>query len=332
MEIDFVILWVDGNDPAWRQEKSKYDGSAQSGKLDDSAIRYRDWENLKYWFRAVEQFAPWVRKIHFVTWGHVPSFLNVYAPKLHIVKHEDFIPKECLPVFNSCAIEINLHRIPGLAEQFVYFNDDMFLGGTVYPEDFFWNGLPRDAWIEHLVMAYGNNSSFCHHLLNDIDVINRHFDKRRQMKNHVCKWFNYQYGLRNMYNFYYMPFPRYLGFKLSHLPNAYLKSTFEAVWEKEFEILDKSRHYRFRSKDSVSQCVFKYWQLASGEFSPGRTMGRSISVTDSNVEWACREIVGKKHKMLCLNDSEGVVDFEHCKQMLIGAFETILPSPSSFEI
>ena len=72
-EIDFVITWVDGNDPAWIAERKKY--NSKSG--DKSDTRFRDWELLKYWFRGVEKYAPWVRKIHFVTWGHYPSWLNV---------------------------------------------------------------------------------------------------------------------------------------------------------------------------------------------------------------------------------------------------------------
>lgn len=118
-EIDFVVLWVDGNDPAWQQEKRQYAGLPAEDDLNQGALRFRDWDNMKYWFRAVEKYAPWVRKIHFVTWGHLPAFLNVNAPKLHIVNHREFIPEEYLPLFNSCAIEINIHRIPGLAEQFV---------------------------------------------------------------------------------------------------------------------------------------------------------------------------------------------------------------------
>ena len=88
MDIDFVILWVDGNDPDWQAEKSRY----QSEKEDDSNTvnRYRDWNLLPYWFRAVENFAPWVRKIHFVTWGHVPKFLQLDNSKLHIVRHDEF--------------------------------------------------------------------------------------------------------------------------------------------------------------------------------------------------------------------------------------------------
>ena len=93
-EIDFVILWVDGNDPAWREEFVR---TRQAENDDASEIRYRDWRNLHYWFRSAERFAPWVRKVHFITWGHLPAWLRRDHPKLHIVNHRDFIPAEYLP-------------------------------------------------------------------------------------------------------------------------------------------------------------------------------------------------------------------------------------------
>ena len=98
MEMDFVMAWVDGNDPAWQKEKRRVENVPDTtAETDVREERYRDWDNLQYWFRGVEQFAPWVRKIHFVTWGHLPKWLNTEHPKLHIVKHEDFIPSEFLP-------------------------------------------------------------------------------------------------------------------------------------------------------------------------------------------------------------------------------------------
>ncbi len=123
-DVDFVVTWVDGNDPVWQAEKAKYSPAKTS---DARTSRYRDWDNMQYWFRAVEKFAPWVRKVHFVTYGHLPKWLNTNNPKLHIVNHKDFIPSKYLPIFNVNPIELNLHRIEGLAERFVYFNDDMFL-------------------------------------------------------------------------------------------------------------------------------------------------------------------------------------------------------------
>ena len=141
MDIDFVITWVDGSDPAWREEKEKYQPKADCDVREE---RYRDWELLPYWFRGVERFAPWVRKIHFITWGHLPAWLDTSNPKLHIVNHRDYIPEEYLPTFCSDTIELFMNRIEGLAEHFVYFNDDMFCIAPLEEDVFFHNGLPRD--------------------------------------------------------------------------------------------------------------------------------------------------------------------------------------------
>ena len=101
VDIDFVVLWVDGSDPAWLAEKEKYE--PESVLPDGGKNRWRDWGLMPYWFRSVEQYAPWVNKVYFVTWGHLPAFLNPEAPKLKIVKHADFMPEEYLPSFNSCS-------------------------------------------------------------------------------------------------------------------------------------------------------------------------------------------------------------------------------------
>ena len=171
-KIDFVLLWVDGNDPKWLKEKEKYSSSKNLG-TSNTKNRFRDWNNLQYWFRAVEKYSSWVNKIFFVTWGHVPSWLKENK-KLQIVKHEDFIPKEYLPTFNSNTIILNLHRIKGLSENFVLFNDDMFLNDYVKETDFFINGIPRDQFSYNLISSTGNeNDSFNHMLLNNIDIINK---------------------------------------------------------------------------------------------------------------------------------------------------------------
>ena len=80
-EIDFVITWVDESDERWQSEKHetrKRLGIAAD--VDDRKERYRDWDNLRYWFRAVETYAPWVNRVHFVTCGQVPPWLNPEAP------------------------------------------------------------------------------------------------------------------------------------------------------------------------------------------------------------------------------------------------------------
>ena len=116
--VDFVIIWVDGNDEQWQKEKAK---DSPDKNTDYRNIRYRDWDNLQYWFRGVEKFTPWVNKVHFVTCGHLPKWLNTNNPKLNIVKHSDFIPEKYLPTFSANPIELNIHRIKDLSEKFVFF-------------------------------------------------------------------------------------------------------------------------------------------------------------------------------------------------------------------
>lgn len=92
--VDIVITWVDGSDPNWLAEKKMYTKKSNN-------VRYRDWDNLVYIFRGIEQFMPWVHKIYFVTWGHLPKWLNIDNEKLVIVNHQDYIPEKYLPTFNS---------------------------------------------------------------------------------------------------------------------------------------------------------------------------------------------------------------------------------------
>ena len=184
LPIDFVIAWVDGDDPAWLAEKANYSPT----KMADSAssVRFRDWDNLQYWFRSVEQFAPWVHRIYFLTWGHLPKWLNTDHPKLKIIRHLDYIPQEYLPTFNSHTIELNMHRIPELSEQFVYFNDDMFLVAPAKPTDFFRNGLPCDeASMQFLLpKRYNISKSIDGH---NMGVLNRNFSKKKSVRKHLFK-------------------------------------------------------------------------------------------------------------------------------------------------
>lgn len=91
-------------------------------------------------------------------------------------------PSKYLPTFNCNPIELNFHRIPGLAEKFVYFNDDMFLLRPVEPEIFFKNGLPRDCCIETAIAQDDIRNPFAHILLNDMALVNMHYKKRKVIK------------------------------------------------------------------------------------------------------------------------------------------------------
>lgn len=194
MDIDFVMPWVDGSDPNWQAEKAKYQGKT----LDDSnsANRFRDWGLLPYWFRAVEKFTPWVHKIHFITWGHLPAFLNTENPKLHIVRHEDYLPVEYRPTFNANTIEMNIHRIAGLSDHFVYFNDDMYILRPMAENSFFATGLPCTFGAEVPFSVTGQAGIWQHLIVNDLRTVNTHFNKREQVRKNTSKYRSSIYGVK----------------------------------------------------------------------------------------------------------------------------------------
>ncbi len=325
--IDFVIPWVDGSDPAWQAEKAKY---AASG--DQSPVRYRDWDTLRFWFRAVEQYAPWVGRIHLITWGHVPAWLNTAHPKLHIVRHEDYIPAEYLPTFSSHPIELNLHRIPGLSEQFVYFNDDFFLTAPVQPTDFFVNGKPRDS-LEEAPPRVTRRELMNRVNANDIIFLNLHFSKGTCRRAHPMLWYSLRTPVVALKNLLQTPVARmhFYGLNNHHLPQAYRKSNLEKVWELEPGWLRETCTHKFRTAEDVSQCVFKFYQLATGDFLPvnKRKYGKWFPGGHDYLG-AARAIRGKTFRYICINDSPSL-DFETAKQAVHEAFLEALPQKSSFE-
>ncbi len=345
-EIDFAITWVDGGDEEWKKEKTTWaeplgQGAGGDGapvrdgadSVDDADERYRDWGNLRYWFRGVEKYAPWVRKIHFITWGHLPDWLDVSHPKLHIVRHEDFIPQKYLPTFNSHAIEWNMHRIEGLSERFVYFNDDVFLIGASSPEDFFRDGKPCDMLAFQPVVANPDNPVMSHIYMNNSLALSKYFSKRENVRRQPCAYFKIGYPpLYFFYNMLELAFPKYTGFYTSHGPAPFLKETFRTLWEKEPALLDATCSHRFRDKEDVSQYLAREWQKLSGNFCPRNVLKgfRYFDVKSDNPDLAAAIAKGKA-KVICINDANGPIDFPRAKRQVIEAFEEALPEKSSFE-
>lgn len=328
-KIDFVVLWVDGSDPQWISERKKYDTKIES---DSREVRYRDWENLKYWFRSVEKNASWINKIHFVTWGHLPEWLDTTNPKINIVNHKDFIPSEYLPTFSSHVIELNMHRIDGLENQFVYFNDDMFIMKKAKPTDFFEKGKPKDSAI--LSPAIKENKFGIGNIeLNNMAIINTYFNKNRQIKNKLSNWFNLKYGIeQNLKNILLMPWNSFTSFYEFHIGSNFLKSTFEEIWEKEYEELNNTCLHRFRDlKLDVNQWLMRDWQLASNNFEVRRANYGKLYTLNNNSK--INDIEWKKYNMICLNDSDEIdnSNFERLKLEINKKFEEIFPLKSSFE-
>ncbi len=328
-KIDFVVTWVDGNDEAWQQEKAKY----SPVKTDNSSSnnRYRDWGMMKYWFRGVEKFAPWVNHVYLITCGHYPDWLNLDNPKLTLVKHTDYIPQELLPTFNSNTIEMYSHKIPGISENYVVFNDDMMLLSPTKETDFFVDGLPCESGLIGTISADNPMDVFPHILVNNNAIINKHFSKKEVTKKNFSKFFTPIYGKHLLRNISLIPFSNFSDFYDLHLAKSVSKRVFEEVWNAEPEAMYKGTCSRFRSKDDINIWLIKEWYLCKGEFHPrSPKFGRKFELgVDSGFAEYIRQ---QKGKMACLNDSSDNIDFEHIQAELIDALETILPEKSSYEV
>ncbi len=329
MEIDFVVTWVDMDDPKWKKDFLKYSGKIDNSKNEVSEARFRDYGFLKYWFRGVEKFAPWVRKVHFVTCGQKPDWLDETNPKLNLVNHSDYIPNEYLPVFNSSLIEIYLHKIPDLAEHFVYFNDDFYITNHISPERFFVNGLPND------IAAFRYNSGFglwskC--LLNNIKIINEKFDKKEVLKRDYDKWFDPSYGSKARITKLLKWYPKFITLRTPHNAQPYLKETFEEVWEYAGDRLFEMSKNRFRSSEDYTQELFRTWQICQSKFMPYNTYKDTkmfpLIIKSKKAIKAVRE---QSYSLICLNDNAHIRNYEKVMKSLEDSFESILPEKSSFE-
>jgi hypothetical protein len=315
-KVDFVITWVDGSDINWIAERNRY----AKEKIDES--RYRDWDILRYWFRAVERYASWVNKIYFVTWGHIPSWLNINCEKLVIVRHEDFIEKKYLPTFNSCVIELNLYKINGLSDNFVYFNDDMFINDYVDETDFFCDNLPCDFLNYDWIWKKGKNSTKINY--NCQKIIDKHYNLNKLQTKKNIKYYIKRF-------LYYNQQPR-LAMIPQHVPTSYKIETFKEVWDKEEKYLSSICNNKFRTSDDVSQWLIQFWQIASKNYAErNENVSKYYEINSKNIDENLAEIQSKKYKLICINDSEKTDNFTQNKEKINNMFKKMYPNKSIYE-
>ena len=123
-KIDLIFPYVDNNDPEWQKlyNENVVKHTSDEGKEwyanSVGAIRFSQNDMLKYLFRGIEKYAPWVNRVHMIVQSdsQIPDWIN--RDEVNIIYHKDFIPEEYLPTFNSCTIEMFLHNIKDLSEHY----------------------------------------------------------------------------------------------------------------------------------------------------------------------------------------------------------------------
>lgn len=324
--IDIIITWVDQNDLEWQKKHKKY-----SDIQNDSMLRYRDYGTLKYVFRSIEKYASWVNHIYLVTDNQIPKWLDLSNKKVSIIDHTQIIPQEYLPTFNSNVIDFHLANIPNLSEHFIYFNDDTFLNAPTEPNDFFAaNGFIKDNLAFNLLSPSPQPSSnFDHIYVNNLQIINRRFNKYAVQKKLFWKIFNFKNGIWNFASILLLPFPRFSRFYDPHIPLAFCKKDVQAALNNKY--VRTFFGNKFREKSDLSIWLVRYFKLLSGKFFVrNRKFGKRYSIEDT--EKYSEDIRNSKHNILCINDAD-VSDekFSELTNTLSEILRSKFPQKSEFE-
>ena len=303
-DVDAVVLWVDGSDPVWRAARDRRraelgfdpDGQGQEEFL------YDDHGELRYLLRSIEQYAPWLRRVHLVTAGQRPSWLRDDHPRLRLVDHADVIEPEALPVFSPRPITARMHRIEGLSEHFLYFNDDMVLARSIDPELFF--------------TSYGQSRFFLSKATvprAPSDVA--HLGARQVMQRLIAD----RYGVHVARTF-------------RHAPYALRRSTLELLETAFPEAVSATVRRPFRSpEDIVPEWLHHYVGYCEGRALPGSIaygyfpIGRERTLGDLD-----RLLTNRNLDCFCLNDlGDGEAGG---RGAIIERLERLFPLPSTFEV
>jgi hypothetical protein len=319
--LDAVYTWVDGADPDYQERlaRHRHPQHRQIGQDSICPSRFRDNGELRYSLRSLEQYAPWVRHVYLVTNGQIPDWLEDSHGRLTIVRHEELFPnRDDLPTFNSHAIESHLHRIPGLSEHYLYFNDDVFLGNSVHPEDFLSELTGQLIYLEDWILpsSLDEGSAMDRAIAHTQDLLNARFHVKRRRR------------------------------AISHTPQLYRRSIvreLEDIWTQAFRLT--SRH-RFRSPDDVVIRVLYYYFLI--ETTGHRYLPRRLATGPLLADYAffmvrenlervrqrLAEIDGLRPKFFCLNDDLGLTvsgEAATIRLELLAFLNQYFPTPSSFE-
>lgn len=308
--IDIVVPWVNPSDKNWQELNKKYSNS----KGDNSKQRTRDIHIFKYFFRGIEENCPWVRKIHLLLQSptQIPDWLNTNNSKLHIVYHDQYIPNEFLPTFNTFVIEAFFHKIPDLTENFITCNDDFLFTNLTKETDFFINDLPVDNPKQtkfltcnpiHDKIYKGGKFNMFQNVLKSSQKIEKQITSK-------C--------------------PIYFNF---HTPFGLKKSFIEYLWEKHSNLfLAALKDSRFRRDHNFVSWLYRYIRLDLNQYIKSENIITDFSYRElgvSDIKNIMSDILTKK--IIVLNDMLTNKNENIIANQITRILEAKFPNKSSFE-
>lgn len=307
--VDVVYTWVDGADDEWndaREERlAELTGTALTRESSGRA-RFESRDELRYSMRSLHLFAPWVRKIHLVTAGQVPPWLDTDHPQITVVDHRDILPADALPTFNSHAIETALHRVPGLSEQWVYFNDDVFLGRPVRKEIFFSPAGLFAAFMSPTTVG-----------LDDVPgappFLKAAWNNRRLLQD--------TFGSITTNN-------------LAHTPHPHRRSVLDEIERRFPEAVSTTAQAPFRSDTDLAMLssLGQHYGLVTGTAYVGQADFEFVNLSNSDLARQLRQLLDRDQDFFCLGDHHDyAMPVAQLEERLATFFETYFPIAAPWE-
>jgi hypothetical protein len=240
--IDYVFPYVNSNDDEWLKLFKKYYSGEFGEDNGNGEVRYNDFGLLRYKLRSIEKNMPWINNIYMIvsSKSQIPSWLD--TNKIKIVYHDEIIPNEFLPIFNSSAIEMFIHKIKGLSETFIYSNDDCYVTMKTNPKMFFRNNIPLLSLNERKLGGEQKSKILSDALcINSINLAQKDLKKKINLEK-IC-------------------------FNPQHHDKPMLKSINNLIHEKYKQEIYNSIT-RFRSENNLAQRLYHYYNVFHGIYLP----------------------------------------------------------------
>ena len=312
--IDIVYTWVDGDDPDWNAKRERVATAVgrELHRVANSQTRFVNRDELRYSLRSIYYFAPWIRKIYLVTDNQVPNWVNDDSDSLRVISHRELFPDlEQLPTFNSHAIESVLHRIPGLSEQFIYMNDDVFLSSVVNPESFFEVGGASRVFLSRSMIPFSD--------VNQSEI--------------ASEW-----GLFNANRLLEAAHGVTMPYKTKHTPIALQRPLLESLETRFAKEYARLRQSPFRTVNDIAPTTSLHasFGLAEGHVVRGSIAYRYVNLARPDLEQALTSIEHSRRAMVfCLNDTEidnsEKFDWEHQENLVNGFLRRMYPYQAPWE-
>ena len=280
----YVVPMVFPDDLKWRHDYATANGMYRDDRSALTNVRFRSWGTEHLLIRCIRKNLPWIRDIIILLArkSQIQQWMleEIAAttkgmPRVRIVLHGDFIPDRFLPTFNSRAIEMFLHRIPDLAPQFLYGNDDMFPLAPLCEEHFYKDGLPRLHYTRKRFDAANTFHMACMNGMNFVaGQFGLHFQK---------EWLH-----------------------LGHNVVPVLRETCEKFWSRHRGEMEASVT-RFREPRNYNQYIYSWWHILSGLYDDYRMPGMYVSDGNTMEEIVCA--IRTADGLLCINDRTAAADF-----------------------